>query len=56
MPALRFHDLCHFAGTMAAAAGASTREAMARGEWSSPQMALSYVLEGFSLLAAAVSW
>jgi integrase len=30
LPALRFHDLRHFAGTMAAAAGASTNEVMAR--------------------------
>ena len=42
LPALRFHDLRHFAGTMAAAAGASTKEVMARGGWSSPQMALRY--------------
>jgi len=42
LPELRFHDLRHFAGTMAAAAGASTREVMARGGWSSPQMALRY--------------
>ena len=39
---LRFHDLRHFAGTMAAAAGASTKEVMARGGRSSPQMALRY--------------
>ena len=39
---LRFHDLRHFAGTMAANAGASTKEVMARGGWSSPQMALRY--------------
>ena len=42
LPALRFHDLRHFSGTMAAAAGASTKEVMARGGWSSPQMALRY--------------
>ena len=42
LPSVRFHDLRHFAGTMAAAAGASTREVMARGGWSSPQMALRY--------------
>jgi integrase len=42
LPALRFHDLRHFAGTMAAAAGASTKEVMARRGWSSPQMALRY--------------
>jgi integrase len=42
LPAMRFHDLRHFAGTMAAAAGASTKEVMARGGWSSPQMALRY--------------
>ena len=42
LPKLRFHDLRHFAGTMAAAAGASTKEVMARGGWSSPQMALRY--------------
>ena len=42
LAALRFHDLRHFAGTMAAAAGASTKEVMARGGWSSPQMALRY--------------
>jgi hypothetical protein len=28
--------------------GTSTREVMARGGWSSPQMALRYVLEGIS--------
>lgn len=39
---LRFHDFRHFAGNMAAAAGASTKEVMARGGWSSPQMALRY--------------
>jgi Phage integrase family len=39
---LRSHDLRHFAGTTAAAAGASTKEVMARGGWSSPQMALRY--------------
>ena len=39
---LRFHDLRHFAGTMAAAAGTSTKEVMARGGWSSPPMALRY--------------
>jgi hypothetical protein len=42
MPALRFHDVRHFAGTMAAAAGASIKEVMARGGSSSPQMALRY--------------
>jgi hypothetical protein len=42
LPSMRFHDLRHFAGTMAAAAGASTKEVMARGGWSSPQMALRY--------------
>jgi integrase len=42
LPDMRFHDLRHFAGTMAAAAGASTKEVMARGGWSSPQMALRY--------------
>jgi integrase len=42
LPEMRFHDLRHFAGTMAAAAGASTKEVMARGGWSSPQMALRY--------------
>ena len=42
LPHMRFHDLRHFAGTMAAAAGASTKEVMARGGWSSPQMALRY--------------
>jgi len=42
LPDTRFHDLRHFAGTVAAAAGASTKEVMARGGWSSPQMALRY--------------
>jgi integrase len=42
LPDMRFRDLRHFAGTMAAAAGASTKEVMARGGWSSPQMALRY--------------
>ena len=42
LPDMRFHDLRHFAGTMAAAVGASTKEVMARGGWSSPQMALRY--------------
>ncbi len=35
-------DLRHLVGTMAAAAGAPTKEVMARGRWSSPQMALRY--------------
>lgn len=29
LPDMRFHDLRHFSGTMAAAAGASTKEVMA---------------------------
>jgi len=41
LPDMRFHDLRHFAGTMAAATGASTKEVMARGGWSSPQACAS---------------
>ncbi len=39
---VRFHDLRHFAGTMAAATGASTRELMARGGWSTVAMVTHY--------------
>jgi integrase len=39
---LRFHDLRHFAGTMAAQTGATTREPMSRLGHSSPRAALRY--------------
>jgi Phage integrase family/Phage integrase, N-terminal SAM-like domain len=42
LPHVRFHDLRHFAGTMAAASGASTRELMARGGWSTVAMVTHY--------------
>jgi integrase len=42
VPALRFHDLRHFASTMAAQAGASTRELMARMGHSTMDAALVY--------------
>ena len=41
-PDLHFHDLRHFANTLAAAAGASTKELMARLGHSSPAAALRY--------------
>ncbi len=59
LPELRFHDLRHFAGTMAAAAGTSTKEVMARGGWSSPQMALRYehaTQERDRSIAQALEW
>jgi len=40
---MHFHDLRHFAGTVAAQAGATTRDLMARGGWSSPQMVVRYM-------------
>ena len=43
VPSLHFHDLRHFAGTVAAQAGATTRDLMARGGWSSPQMVVRYM-------------
>lgn len=39
---LRFHDLRHLAGTLAAATGASTRELMARLGHSTPRASLIY--------------
>ncbi len=42
IPRIRFHDLRHFSLTMAAAAGASTRELMSRGGHSTPAAALRY--------------
>jgi integrase len=42
MPEVRFHDLRHFAMTMAAATGASTAELMRRAGHSSPAAALRY--------------
>ena len=38
-----FHDLRHFAGTIAAQAGTTTRDLMARGGWSSPEMVVRYM-------------
>jgi integrase len=42
VPHLHFHDLRHFAATMAGQAGATPSELMARGGWSSPQMVARY--------------
>ena len=40
---MHFHDLRHFAGTVAAQAGATTRDLMVRGGWSSPDMVVRYM-------------
>ncbi len=42
LPALHFHDLRHFAATVAAQAGATTKELMARGGWASVTMVVRY--------------
>jgi integrase len=42
MPGLRFHDLRHTAGTIAAQTGATTKELMARLGHASPRAALIY--------------
>jgi integrase len=42
LPGLRFHDLRHTAGTLAAQTGASTKELMARLGHASPQAAMVY--------------
>ena len=45
MPAshwVRFHDLRHFAATMFATTGASTKEIMSRGGWKSVAMVVRY--------------
>ena len=42
LPQVRFHDLRHFGLTMAAAAGATTKELMARAGHASPAAALRY--------------
>ena len=39
---VRFHDLRHFAATMFASAGASTKEIMSRGGWKSVAMVVRY--------------
>ena len=42
LPWVRFHDLRHFAATMFASAGASTKELMSRGGWKSIAMVVRY--------------
>jgi integrase len=42
VPPFHFHDLRHFAATMAGQAGATSSELMARGGWSSPSMVSRY--------------
>jgi integrase len=39
---VRFHDLRHFAATMFATTGASTKEIMSRGGWKSVVMVVRY--------------
>jgi hypothetical protein len=39
---VRFHDLRHFAATMFASTGASTKEIMSRGVWKSVAMVVRY--------------
>ncbi len=39
---VRFHDLRHFAATMFASTGASTKEIMSRGGWKSVTMVVRY--------------
>ncbi len=39
---MRFHDLRHFAATMFATTGASTKELMSRGGWKSVAMVMRY--------------
>ena len=39
---VRFHDLRHFAATMYASTGASTKEIMSRGGWKSVAMVVRY--------------
>ncbi len=39
---VRFHDLRHFAATMFASTGASTKEIMSRGGWKSVAMVVRY--------------
>jgi Phage integrase family len=39
---VRFHDLRHFAATMFATTGASTKELMSRGGWKSVTMVVRY--------------
>ena len=39
---VRFHDLRHFAATMFASTGASTKEIMSRGGWRSVTMVVRY--------------
>ncbi len=39
---MRFHDLRHFAATMFASTGASTKEIMSRGGWKSVAMVVRY--------------
>jgi integrase len=55
---VRFHDLRHFAATMFATAGASTKEIMSRGGWKSVTMVVRYEHaseERGSLLAQALN-
>jgi len=42
LPTVRFHDLRHFAATMFASTGASTKEIMSRGGWKSVTMVVRY--------------
>ena len=42
LPGLRFHDLRHTAGTLAARTGATTKELMARLGHASPKASLIY--------------
>jgi integrase len=42
LKSVRFHDLRHFAATMFASTGASTKEIMSRGGWKSVTMVVRY--------------
>ena len=42
LKSIRFHDLRHFAATMFASTGASTKEIMSRGGWKSVTMVVRY--------------
>lgn len=58
VPDLHFHDLRHFAGTSAAATGASIRQVMAFLGHATPRAALIYqhaTEEGAAAIAAAMS-
>jgi integrase len=58
LPGVRFHDLRHFALTMAAATGATTKELMRRAGHSSPAAALRYqhaTEDGDKAIAEALS-